>query len=273
MAGVSSPSFQPPAVGRPRTTLLSPDLLFDGPSGTSVLPGTILMHLHDHSQRGKEPAIMRLATHPTGFEVKNVCDQALHGLHRLAPLLVEVLGSFLLEHFDHPLAFWTDRAPLAGRRQQPSPPLPTQLAKHILIIGLAVHEHGGNQALQLAGFQPHAFGFVGAVAHPLARPQHAMRTRYHTEGPMAIDPAVTLAVAPRGLCVQPFQARRHDPLLLVFAMPDRPTRPNQHLVSADDVIASSRVKKFDKCILHLFQARSRFFLNAPGADSRRWGAG
>jgi len=41
---------------------------------------------------------------------------------------------------------------------------------------------------------------------------------------------------------------------LVFAMPDRPTRPNHHLVSADDVIASSLVKKFDTCILHLFQS-------------------
>ena len=67
MAGVSSPSFHPPAVGRPRTTLLSQDLLFDGPGGTSFLPGTILMQLNDHSHRGKEPAIMRLATHPTGF--------------------------------------------------------------------------------------------------------------------------------------------------------------------------------------------------------------
>ena len=28
---------------------------------------TILMQLNDHSHRGKEPAIMRLATHPTGF--------------------------------------------------------------------------------------------------------------------------------------------------------------------------------------------------------------
>jgi hypothetical protein len=65
------------------------------------------MHLHDHSHRGKEPAIMRLATHPTGFSVKPVFDQALHGLHRIAPLLGEVLVSFLLEHFDHTLAFWT----------------------------------------------------------------------------------------------------------------------------------------------------------------------
>jgi hypothetical protein len=59
--------LRPTAVGIPRTTLLSQDLLFDGPGGTSFLPGTILMHLNDHSHGGKEPAIMRLATHPTGF--------------------------------------------------------------------------------------------------------------------------------------------------------------------------------------------------------------
>src|SRR5688500_499722 len=46
IAGVSSPSFRPTAVGMPRTTLLSQDLLFDGPGGTSFLPGTILMHLN-----------------------------------------------------------------------------------------------------------------------------------------------------------------------------------------------------------------------------------
>ena len=76
--------------------LLSQDLLFDGPGGTPFLPGRILMHLNDNSHRGKEPAIMRPATHPTGLEVKNVFDQALHWLHRIAPLLVEVLMSFLL---------------------------------------------------------------------------------------------------------------------------------------------------------------------------------
>jgi hypothetical protein len=108
--------------------------------------------------------------------------------------------------------------------------------------------------VQLAGFQPHAFGCSGAVTPPLECPQHATRTRHPTACPMAIDPAVTLAVAPRGLGGQPCEARRDDPLLLVLAMPDRPTRPHHPLVGAHDVIASGLVKKFDQCLLHLFQA-------------------
>ena len=249
------------------------DLLFEGPRGAPFWPGSLLMQLHHHAHRGKKPAMRFAATHPTGLQVKNVLDEAVQRLYRRAPLLVEVRVFFLREHFDHVVAFGIDDRSLAWGGQPQQPPWSSSRAKHILLIGLAVHESRGNQALEFARLPPQAVSFVCTVAHPLERSQDATRPRHHTERPMAIDPAVTLAVTPGGLGVQPRQACRDEPLLLVLTMPDRPTRPHHHLVGADDVSASGLVKQFDQGILPPFQARSRFFLNALGADSRSSGAG
>jgi hypothetical protein len=46
--------------------------------------------------------------------------------------------------------------------------LALKLGKQILIIRFTVPNHRLDQAAQLAGFQPQAFGFMGTVAHILA---------------------------------------------------------------------------------------------------------
>jgi hypothetical protein len=221
------------------------------------------MYLHHHPHRGEKPAIILIARHPTRLQVEEVFDQALHRLYRIAPLLVESLMLFLLEHFYHALAFWAFVSSLARGGQQEDPALPLSLEKQLLLISLAVHEHRRNQSVQLARLQPHPFGFVCTIAHPLERPQYAILTGHHTERPVAIDPAVALALTPGRLGGQPCQAVRDDAWLLLLAMPDRATRPDHHLVGADHVSARMLVEQFDKGILRLFQAESRFFSTLP----------
>jgi hypothetical protein len=86
---------------------------------------------------------------------------------------------------------------------------------------------------------------------------------------MAIHPTVALAVTPGRIRVSPLESCRYDPLLLLLPMPDRPARVDHHLVSTDHLLASRPVEKFDECLLHLFSAESRFFLNALVTDFLR----
>ena len=44
--------------------------------------------------------------------------------------------------------------------------LSLKLAKQAGIIGFRVHGNVGHLIFDMKGFQPHAFGFVGAVSHP-----------------------------------------------------------------------------------------------------------
>jgi len=71
---------------------------------------------------------------------------------------------------------------------------------------------------------------------------------------MSIDPSVTFAETPSRLRIQAGQSFRDDPLLLLFAMPNRPLRSHHHLVGADHFIAGSLVEIFVEYILLQLQA-------------------
>src|SRR5262249_39570 len=127
-----------------------------------------------------------------------------------------------------------------------------------------------HQPFQFPGLHPHPLGFVATIPHPLEGPQHPRPTGHQAECPMSVDPAITVAITPRPIRVQAVQSFGNDPLHLLFTMPDRSSGLHHHLVRTDDFIASIPEERFDTCILHLFQAQSRFFLSAPASDSPRW---
>jgi hypothetical protein len=158
----------------------------------------------------------------------------------------------LLQHLDHTLPFRAVVLALSGRRQSADVPLSLPLEKPRLLIRLTVHENYGHQSFQLTRLQPHAFGLVASVAHPLEGPYQATLTRHPTENTMALHPPVALAVTPGRIRVQPMESCRDDPLWLLLPMPDRPARVDHPLVRTDHLIASSPVEKFDACLLHLF---------------------
>src|SRR5262245_16509521 len=99
-------------------SLLTEHLRFDRPSRAFRLPGPVLLHLHHYPHRCEQPAVIRVAPHPASFQLEALLDQPLHGLHGIAPLLVEPLMLARLEHLDHPLARRTFVRSLAGSRQE-----------------------------------------------------------------------------------------------------------------------------------------------------------
>jgi hypothetical protein len=86
---------------------------------------------------------------------------------------------------------------------------------------------------------------------------------------MALHPTGALAVTPGRLRVSPLESCRDAPLVRRLTMPDRPARVEHHLVRTNHRIARSPVEKGDACILHLFSAESRVFLNARVTDFLR----
>jgi hypothetical protein len=128
------------------------------------------MHLHHNTHGSEKPAIVRITTHPTPLSLADVFDQTLHRLYCIASLLVEALVLLLLQHLDHTLPVRAFVLAFSGRRQSEDVPRSLPLEKQCLIICLTVHENYGHQSFQLTRLQPHAFGLVAAVAHPLEGP-------------------------------------------------------------------------------------------------------
>src|SRR4029453_193396 len=88
----------------PFSSFTSEHLGFDCPRGTAFLPRPVLMHLHGHPHCGEQPAIVRVATHPTPLQLEDVFEQPLHRFDRIASLFVEFLVLPLVQHLDHLLA-------------------------------------------------------------------------------------------------------------------------------------------------------------------------
>jgi hypothetical protein len=86
---------------------------------------------------------------------------------------------------------------------------------------------------------------------------------------MSLHPPVTVTFAPRRLLVQSMQSVWDDALRFVLGVPDRPTSLIHHLIASDDVTRGAREERFEKCILELFQAGSRFFLTARAMGFRK----
>jgi len=192
-----------------------------------------LSDLYGNAHRGKEPAVVVIAPHPTLVKVENVLDQTLHRFDRVAALSVNAPMSLGIQLPPHLLAWRGFVFAPPHRRQQLNIVLVFQRAIERIIIRLAIHAGDFDLAFKLGHFGLQPFGFVGTIGHPFERAQHRRRVGRDTKRAMPVNPAIRLRKTPGGFPIQSVQARRHQPLLFLLFVPNRPTRFDHHFVGAD----------------------------------------
>jgi hypothetical protein len=169
------------------------------------------MELHSDPHSGKEPTVISMTTHPTTLQTKDLFDQALHGFDGLPAFLLQTLGARPVQQANHRLPPHGMSAIAARRGQQGHAPLPAELKKQGLIIGLAVHYNGPHRAFEMPSFPPQSFGVVRTVPHRRECAQHHRAMRHQGKRAVPLYPSITLAVTPGGLPIQPTQTGGMSP--------------------------------------------------------------